>query len=68
MKLTRRQLASALTAAAALSQSSAQTPPAPPAAPEALLEEARNQVRATTARLAAQEVPMATEPAFQFKA
>ena len=68
MKVSRRELASALTAAAALAQSSAQTPAAPPATPEALLREAQNRVRAATARLASQEVPMATEPAFQFKA
>jgi hypothetical protein len=63
-KLTRRQLATALTAAAAL----AQTPTGPPAAPEDELKAARDRLKANGAALARQEVPMATEPAFQFKA
>jgi hypothetical protein len=64
MQLTRRQLATALTAAAAL----AQTPSGPPAAPEDELKAARDRLKANGAALARQEVPMATEPAFQFKA
>jgi hypothetical protein len=64
MKLTRRQLAIALTSAAAL----AQTPSGPPATPEEELKAARDRVQANGAVLARQEVPMATEPAFQFKA
>ena len=64
MKLTRRQLATALTSAAAL----AQTPSGPPAAPEDELKAARDRVTANGAALAKQEVPMAVEPAFQFKA
>ena len=63
-KLTRRQLATALTAAAAL----APTPTGPPAAPEDELKAARDRLKANGAALARQEVPMATEPAFQFKA
>jgi hypothetical protein len=63
MKLTRRQLASALVSAAAL----AQTPPAPPATPDEELKAARARISANGAALAKQEVPMATEPAFQFK-
>ena len=62
MKLTRRELASALTATAAL----AQTPPTP-ATPEAELQAARDQVKAMVNRLSMQAVPMSTEPAFQFK-
>lgn len=62
MKLTRRQLASTLTAGAAL----AQAPPPPPTA-EADLQAARDRVKANAARLSAQAVPMAVEPAFQFK-
>lgn len=62
MKLTRRELASALTAATAM----AQTPPS--ASPEAQLQAARDRVKAIAARLASEPVPMATEPAFQFKA
>ena len=44
----------------------AQTP-APPRTPEAELQAARDQLKATLARLSAQAVPMTTEPAFQFK-
>ena len=64
IKLTRRQLATALTSAAAL----AQTPSGPPATPEEELKAARDRVAANGAALARQEVPMAVEPAFQFKA
>ena len=64
MKFTRRQLATALTSAAAL----AQTPSGPPATPEEELKAARDRLKANGATLAKQEVPMATEPAFQFKA
>jgi hypothetical protein len=64
MKLTRRQLAMALTSAAAL----AQTPSGPPATPEEELKAARDRVQANGAVLARQVVPVATEPAFQFKA
>jgi len=64
MKLTRRQLATALTSAAAL----AQTPSGPPATPEEELKAARDRLQANGAALARQEVPVATEPAFQFKA
>ena len=64
MKLTRRELAGALTAAAAL----AQTPPAVTPTPTAELESARQEVQANVAALLQMEVPMTTEPAFQFKA
>ena len=64
MKLTRRQLATALTSAAAL----AQTPSGPPAAPDEELKAARDRLKANGAALAKQEVPVAAEPAFQFKA
>ena len=64
MKLTRRELASALAAGAAL----AQTPSKPAATPEQELQAARDRVKALTARLTSEQVPMATEPAFQFKA
>ncbi len=62
MKLTRRELASALTVGAALAQT-----PAQPLTPEAELQAARDQVKANVARLSVQAVPMDTEPAFQFK-
>jgi hypothetical protein len=64
MRLTRRQLATALTSAAAM----AQTQSGPAATPEEELKAARDRVQANGAALAKQEVPMATEPAFQFKA
>jgi hypothetical protein len=64
MKLTRRELTGALTAAAAL----AQTPPAPPSTPAAELQNAQDQLKASVAALQQIEVPMTTAPAFQFKA
>lgn len=63
MKLTRRELASALAAGTVLAQA-----PAQPPTPEAELEAARGQLKATLARVSAHPVPMTTEPAFQFKA
>ena len=62
MKMTRRQLASALAAGAALGQA-----PPQPRTPEAELQAARDQLKATLTRLSAQAVPMSVEPAFQFK-
>jgi len=64
MKLSRRELAVALTSAAAL----AQTPSGPPATPDEELKAARDRFQANGAALDKEEVPMATEPAFQFKA
>jgi hypothetical protein len=64
MKLTRRKLATALAASAA--PLFAQTPAAP--APDDELKAARDHLKANGDTLAAQAVPMATEPAFQFKA
>src|ERR1019366_1181384 len=61
MKLTRRQLATALTSAAAR----AQTTPGPPATPQDELKAARDRVKANGATLDKQEVPVAVEPAFQ---
>jgi hypothetical protein len=63
MKLTRRKLAVVLTSGVAL----AQTPSTPPATPGDLLQEARKRNQANAAALAAEKLPMATEPAFQFK-
>jgi len=65
MKITRRKLAAALaTTAAAVS---AQTPP-PQTQPTDDLQTARDRMRANADALANQKLPMATEPAFQFKA
>jgi len=63
MKLTRRELAAALASATALAQT-----PAQPASPDALLQAARDQVKANVAALQQMDVPMTTEPAFSFKA
>ena len=64
MKLTRRRLAVVLTSGAAL----AQTPPAPPAQPDDLLRAARERNQANSKALNGEQIPMATEPAFQFRA
>jgi hypothetical protein len=59
MKLTRRQLVAVLAPAAAL----AQTQPA-----EDALAAAKAKVKATSDALAKLDLPMSTEPAFQFRA
>ncbi len=63
MKFTRRELA-VLMAPAALA--TAQT--APPASPADELKAAQARLKAAADALAGHELPMATEPAFQFKA
>ena len=65
MKVTRRELGAALVSAAALAQAPAQ---GPPASPEAELQAARDQVKATALTLQQQQIPMSTEPAFAFQA
>jgi hypothetical protein len=60
-KLTRRQLATVVTAASATALG-AQTAPADD------LEAARQRQKANSDVLAQQQIPMAIEPAFQFKA
>ena len=64
MKLTRRKLATALVSATTLA---AQQPP-PAAAPDSDLKAARDRLQANAAAVAGAPIPMATEPAFQFKA
>ena len=64
MKLTRRQLAAVVSAAAV---AKAQTAPRA-AAPADELATARERLKANGEVLARQTVPMAAEPAFQFKA
>jgi len=61
MKLTRRQVAPAILLPAMLE---AQNRPAP----EAELQAARDRQKANSGALSAVNVPMDTEPAFQFKA
>ena len=65
MKITRRNLAALIATAAA---APAQTPALQPAASDDDLKTARDRMRANAAAVANQNVPMATEPAFQFKA
>jgi hypothetical protein len=65
MKLTRRKLATALLSATAVA---AQQPQTVPAAADADLKIARDRLQANVAALAGTPIPMATEPAFQFKA
>jgi hypothetical protein len=66
MKLTRRKLATVLVSATAMA---AQPPqPAPGPAPDNDLRIARDRLRANAAALGGASIPMATEPAFQFKA
>jgi hypothetical protein len=64
MKLTRRQLAAAVAPAIAHAQAQSR----PPATPDDELKTAQDRIRANGETLARQAVPMATEPAFQFKA
>lgn len=66
MNISRRALAQLALASAASTQS---TPAqSTPQASSDLLEQAKKQVEANSQLLRAQEIPMATEPAFQFKA
>ena len=62
-KLTRRQLTAAVAALPAV-RLAAQTP----ASGEDLLKQARDQVRRNAGLLSERQIPMATEPAFYFKA
>jgi hypothetical protein len=64
MKLTRRKLATVLVSATAL----AAQQPQPAAPSEDLLKTARDRLQANAAALATPPIPVATEPAFQFKA
>jgi hypothetical protein len=63
MKVTRRQIL----ASAALAPAAAQAQAPAPAADEEL-RSARERLKTTAAALAPVKLPMATEPAFQFKA
>jgi hypothetical protein len=62
-KLTRRQLAAAVAALPA-----ARLPAQAPASGEDLLKQARAQVRRNAGQLSERQIPVATEPAFLFKA
>ena len=64
MKVTRRSIARMLAAAAAVPQAaSAQT-----TSPDADLDSAREQMKASAQQIAKVKLPMPTEPAFHFKA
>jgi hypothetical protein len=63
IKITRRKLAAVLISFSAVWPSGlAQTP-----APADPLQAAKDRIKATSEALAKEQVPMATEPAFQFK-
>jgi len=68
-RITRRKLAGGLISASAVwrsalsSRALAQTP-----APADPLQAAKDRIKATSDALAKEQVPMGTEPAFQFKA
>ena len=64
MKLTRRQLATALAPAVALAGTAAQSAPAV----DDELSAARERVKANSEVIAGHDLPMTVEPAFQFKA
>jgi hypothetical protein len=69
MKLSRRTMLALAGASAALAQTPAQTTPAPQAAaPTDPLEKARAENRQSAENLTRFEIPMATEPAFTFRA
>lgn len=70
MKITRRAIAVLLASLGAQAQTPAGPVTAiqPAPAADAELQSAREQVRANVASLSQFEVPMSTEPAFEFKA
>ncbi len=63
MKITRRKLAAAVLGPAAAAAAQTQPPAEAP-----LVKAARDRNQANSAALAKVDLPMATEPAFQFKA
>ncbi|HJZ95386.1 MAG TPA: hypothetical protein VKE70_02715 [Candidatus Solibacter sp.] len=68
MKLTRRKLATLVTAVVAAPAVSPVVAQAQQPAGEDLMKTKRDAMQANAAALASVKVPMATEPAFQFKA
>jgi len=65
MKVTRRKLAAAVLGSSAASLAQTQRVPA---AADDEVKAARDRLRSNAEALANQKLPMATEPAFQFKA
>ena len=70
MKITRRAMTAVLASLGAQAQTPAPTAPTAEltAGPEAELQSAREQVSANVRALSQFEIPMSTEPAFEFKA
>jgi len=66
LKMTRRDLAAVLGSAASVAMVRAQNPPA--SQPEDLNAAAKDQLRKDREAMAKVDLPMPTEPAFQFKA
>lgn len=66
--LTRRQLAGALYAGAAIAQTPAAAPPAAPSTPATELQAAREQNQRNGESLAKVKIPIDTQPAFRFTA
>jgi hypothetical protein len=67
-RITRRQLAAVALASAAAGRIEGQTPAGPPPTADEDFKAAQQRIRDNSTLLAAVPVPMATEPAFQFKA
>lgn len=68
MKLTRRKLAAALVSATAMAAQQPQPAAPQVAVPDSDLKTARDRLQANASALAGTQIPMATEPAFQFRA
>jgi hypothetical protein len=68
MKITRRKLAAALAAPALAGRMPTAAAAQTTATPADPLEAAKARIKANSDALAKQDVPMSTEPAFQFKA
>jgi hypothetical protein len=67
-RITRRQLAAVALVSAAAGRIEGQTPAGPPPTADEDFKAAQQRIRDNSTLLAAVPVPMATEPAFQFKA
>jgi hypothetical protein len=65
VKFTRRKLAATLAAPAAAALAQPQSPSSAP--PGGELKAAQDRIKTATDLLSRQEIPMDTEPAFQFK-
>jgi len=68
IKITRRKLAGVLISFSALSSKAFAQTPAQTPAPADPLRAAKDRIKTAGDALAKEQVPMATEPSFQFKA